>query len=108
MSMKIVRVGATRLVMTMMRPCFSTTNKRFVSPGGAVMQIGLENTRLGKAFVGINPRFCASADTAVKKPNNITLQFRRVRKYLFMLNKLAQPSKMSNGPARFEGAEKSW
>jgi hypothetical protein len=27
-------------------------NNRFVSPGGAVMHIGLENTRLVKALVG--------------------------------------------------------
>src|ERR1017187_745618 len=65
MSMKIVRVGAARLVMTMMRPCFSRMNRRLVSPGGAVMQTGLENTRPGNAFVGTQPQVvCAFAVTA--------------------------------------------
>jgi len=49
-SMKMVRVGAARFVMTTILPLFSTTNNRFVSPGGEARQTGLVKFSVGKAF----------------------------------------------------------
>jgi hypothetical protein len=67
--MNTVRVGLIKFVMATMRPCFSTMNNLFVSFGGEVMQTGLENTRLGNAFVWIYPQLVtAQAEGSETRP----------------------------------------
>jgi hypothetical protein len=51
--MKILRLGAARLVMTTMMPFLSKMKRRLVSPGGETKQSGFVNVNPGKAFVRI-------------------------------------------------------
>src|ERR1041385_922757 len=50
----MLRVGLARLVMTTMRPGFSTMKRRLVSPGGDAMPTGLVKFILLNALLHVN------------------------------------------------------